>query len=121
MREGQSPTTAGAAATYGATINIFTGLFREVEDLAKKKPDAAMSKFKVAQINRLLNDVRGFLKNEPEAKYLDLLNDEALPQIADAVVVMAQYEGALMGFRERHYGYDREYGRKRWFVDQQSD
>lgn len=116
MLERLVPTTAGAAAAYEATINVFTGLFREVKDLTKKKPDAAMSNFKVTQINRLLNDVRGFLKDEPEAKYLDLLDDETLPQMADAVVVMAQYEGALMGFRERHSRYDSTYGDSRWLI-----
>jgi hypothetical protein len=115
MRGEYIPTTAEAAAAYDATINIFEGIFRELKELSKKKSDSAMSTFKVEQINRILGDIKAFLKNEPEAKYLDLLNDEQLPQIGDAVVVMAQYEGALKGFRERHYGWDGD--AHRWFVD----
>ena len=116
MKQGQVATTAAEAEAYDATINIFEGLFREIKELSKKKPDAVMSKFKVDQINRLLGDIRAFLKNEPEAKYLDLLEDETLPQVGDAVVVMAQYEGALKGFHERHYGYDSNIHEHVWFI-----
>lgn len=57
------------------------------------------------QVNRLLLDIQQFLVSSPEGKYLDLLEEEALPQASDVVVVMSQYEGALKAFRERHYGY----------------
>lgn len=116
MRAETVPTTAEAVATYDATINIFEGMFRDLKELSKKKPDATMSAFKVGQINRILGDIRAFVKDEPEAKYLDLLDDEQLPQIGDAVIVMAQYEGALKGFRERHYGWDGM--NQRWFVEE---
>ncbi|MGB8982898.1 MAG: hypothetical protein WCC12_13575 [Anaerolineales bacterium] len=104
MRDQRTPASRAAVEGYETTTHIFGALFREIKELAKKKPDASMSAFKVAQVNRLLGDMKTFLKDAPEQKYLDLLDDEALPQVADALVVMAQYEGALKGFRERHYG-----------------
>ena len=96
-------TTQEAASAYEATINVFRSLLNEIKTLSNKKPDAVMNTFKVSQINRLLNDIRDFLKDEPEVKYLDLLDDQTLPQIADAVVIMAQYEGALKGFNKRYH------------------
>ncbi len=115
MKDNLVPTTSSAVEAYESTINIFQGLFREIKELSKKKSETTMSKFKVNQINRLLSDIRDFLKKEPEAKYLDLFDDETLPQTADAVVVMAQYEGALKGFRGRHFGF---YGRGHtWIFD----
>ena len=97
------PVEAEKAIAYDSTINIFEGLFREIKEMSKKKPEATLSKFKVGQLNRLLNDLKEFLDEEPEGKYLDLFDDDSLPQMGDAVLVMAQYEAALMGFRRRHY------------------
>jgi hypothetical protein len=105
MLDKRAPTNREAVEGYETTAHIFGALFREIKELAKKKPDASMSAFKVKQVNRLLGDIKAFLKDAPEQKYLDLLDDETLPQVADALVVMAQYEGALKGFRERHYGW----------------
>lgn len=113
--ENKTPTTSEAVKAYEATINIFEALLREIKELAKKKPEAPMSAFKVTQLNRILADIKGFLKDEVEVKYLDLLDDEALPQVADALVVMAQFEGALKGFHLRHYGYNGL--QHTWFIE----
>ena len=115
MIDTPTPTSAKAAGVYDTTISVFSALLSEVRELSKKKPDAPMSKFKVNQINRILIDAQEALTKEPEIKYLDLLSDEDLPQVADAVFVMSQYEAALSSFRERHFGWD-GYSR-RWFIE----
>lgn len=89
---------------YEGLISIFDALFREVKDLSKKKPEATLSKIKVSHINRVLQDAKSVIEKEPEAKYCDLLETEALPQYGDAIIVMAQFDGALKAFRSRHYG-----------------
>jgi hypothetical protein len=35
-----------------------------------------------------------------------VLDAETLPQVADVVLVMAQYEGALKAFHDRHFGWN---------------
>ncbi len=45
------------------------------------------------------------MEGESFAKYLELLDEETLPQYSDAILVLSQHEGALQSFRERHYGY----------------
>ena len=64
-----------------------------------------MSPGKVKIINRVLNDLLTFLKAEPTGKYLEALDDQALPQMSDAVLVMVQFETALESFEQRYYRY----------------
>lgn len=92
-----------AVAVYKASNHIFEGILMEIRGLSKKKPDATMSEGKVRIVNRVLGDLKSFLENEPEGKYLDLLSDEALPQVSDAVLVMVQYETALQSFSNRYH------------------
>ncbi len=96
-------TTEESVAAYNATHNIFLGLIKEVRVLSGKKPDATLSKGKVKIINRTLVDLQKVLEPEPEYKFLDLLDDDDLPQTSDAVLVMVQYESALESFSRRYH------------------
>ena len=102
---------------YEGVINVFETVFREVKEQAKKKAEATLNASKVRMINKILEDVRAVVDDEPEAKYLELLDDDELPQMGDAVIVMAQYEGALKGFRARHYGWDPFNREQGWFIE----
>lgn len=96
-------TTQNAVDLYEATVAIFGGLIGEVRELSKKKPDASLNKGKVRIINRVLTDLQIVLEAEPEKKFLELLDDEELPQTSDAVLIMVQYESALSEFPKRYY------------------
>jgi hypothetical protein len=61
-----------------------------------------MSAGKVKIVNRILEDLLAILKDEPAGKYLELLDDEALPQMSDAVLTMVQFESALRAFSARY-------------------
>ena len=98
----ENVTTADVVAIYEASHDVFDGLLSEIRELSKKKPDATLSKNKVKLLNRVLEDIQSFLKSEPEGKYLDLLDDEELPQNSDAVLVMVQYEKSLGAFERRY-------------------
>jgi hypothetical protein len=93
------------AELYDQVRHIFDSLIQEVRELSKKKPEATLSKKKVEIINRVLTDALEILKGQPDAKYLETLDDEALPQHADAVLIMTQIEAAL----NRFYGAYTEY------------
>jgi len=84
---------------------MFAALLHEVRELSKKKPDATLSDSKVKLINNVLNDLMTFLKQEPEGKYLHILENESLPQVSDALLMMVQFDAALDAFRERYYRY----------------
>lgn len=96
-------TTEDSVAIYNATNAIFLGLLKEIRELSKKKPDAIMSSGKVSIINRVLEDLKLVLDKEPEGKFLDVLDDENLPQTSDAVLIMCQYETALKAFKNKYY------------------
>ncbi len=96
-------TTEKFVGIYKATNAIFLGLLKEIRELSKKKPDAIMSAGKVNLINKVLDDLKLILENEPEGKFLDILDDQNLPQTSDAVLMMCQYETALKSFRSKYY------------------
>jgi hypothetical protein len=98
-------TSEAAVATYKAAEPMFDGLIKEVRELSRKRPEATMNEGKVKIINRVLSDLLAILKDEPEGKYLDLLSDQSLPQVSDAVLMMVQFETALGAFKERYYRY----------------
>jgi hypothetical protein len=54
------------------------------------------------------------MKEEPENKYLDILDSELLPQYSDAILILSQYEGALKSFKQRYYGWDSFEGKNMW-------
>jgi hypothetical protein len=109
-------TTTTQVGTYEAGSEIFEGLLREVRELSKKKPEATMSPGKVKMVNRVLKDLLTFLNDEPEGKYLEVLDDDTLPQVSDAVLIMVQFETALQKFSSRYQAYVRAYDRRTWII-----
>ena len=98
-------TTEAIVRSYKASAPIFSGLLSEIRELSKKKPEATMSSGKVKIINRVLADLLLFLKDQPEGKYLEELDDKALPQVSDALLVMVQFKTALSSFNSaQHMG-----------------
>jgi hypothetical protein len=109
--------TLHQANLYDTTRSLLDALYAEMQELSKKKPEATLSESKVKLINRLLEDVRIVLKDEPEFKYLDLLVNESLPQNSDVVLILSQYKAAMESFRENYYRRDTRTNEFRWFVD----
>jgi hypothetical protein len=99
-------TTQEKVHAYEGVSDSFAHLAKEVRALGMKKPSETLSTRKVNFINRFLTDTKEFTRDEPEARYLDLLDDDALPQYSDAILILSQYEGALTGFRTRYLVWD---------------
>lgn len=116
----QPETTTAKVETYRAARGVFSGLLSEMRELSKKKADATLSKGKVKILNRVLEDLNEVLGNEAEAKYLDLLDEDDLPQNSDAVLVMVQYEKALKAFVKRYQVFDREVNKSYWVTENSS-
>jgi hypothetical protein len=73
-------------------------LYKDVESLASKKQDGVMSKARVSVINKVLEEVIQFLEGHPSAKFIGLLDDQALPQNADALIMLGQFKSAMLNF-----------------------
>lgn len=116
MTEYEYVTKASVVKEYRSSGVVFEGLLKEVRELSRKKPDATMSAGKVKIVNRVLDDLVGFLRDEPEGKYLERLDDAALPQVSDAVLVMVQFETALDAFKGRYM--QRVSGKLQWVTEE---
>jgi hypothetical protein len=109
-------TTAAQVEAYEASSGIFEGLLKEIRELSKKKSEATTSAGKVKIINRVLKDLLSFLRDEPEGKYLDELDDVALPQVSDVLLTMVQFETALDNFKSRYHRYVAGVGGHVWIT-----
>jgi len=98
-------TTQDKADAYDNVAPVFESVYEEIQELCKKKPEATLNKAKIALINRILTDAKQLLEGMPVTKYLELLDEDALPQYSDVVLVLAQYNAGLDQFRRRHHGY----------------
>jgi hypothetical protein len=103
VKEFEYVTTDAAVETYESAIGVFMALLHEVRLLSRKKPDATLSASKVKLINIVLGDLLTILKGEPQAKYLQILDNEELPQVSDALMMMVQFEAGMDAFRGRYF------------------
>jgi hypothetical protein len=106
--------TEQQADTFDATQPLLKAMGNDLRKFALKKPDASLSKQKVAFVNRLLTDLRELLANEPSIKYLDLLTDEDLPQYSDVVLIISQYDAAMTAFSLRYTRLSYETKKREW-------
>jgi hypothetical protein len=112
----QKTTTQDKVNTYESTAPFLKSLYKEIQILSKKKPDGTLNQHKVKIINRLLSDIKTMLSGEADSKYLDLVNDEDLPQYSDVVIILSQYSAAMDKFSHRYYGWDGINNVHRWFI-----
>jgi len=108
MTDFRHVTTDAAVQTYESANGVFEALLQEVRELSRKKPDATLSTSKVKLINAVLSDLLKILESEPEGKYLQVLEDEALPQVSDALMMMVQFNAAMTAFQNRYRKYIRK-------------
>ncbi len=83
---------------------LLEAMFREFQDLTKKKPEAALNKSKVKIVNRLLTDILSILDGEPNRSYLDLFDEDDVPQNSDVVLMLGQVVAAMGRFKDRYHG-----------------
>ena len=116
VNDARQSTTQEKADAYDSFYEVFSHLYKELKAFGSKKPSETLSANKVKIINRLLQDILSLMEGEPEHKYLDLLDDESLPQYSDAILILSQYDGALKGFFAKHHGYDPELNKSTWHI-----
>lgn len=106
MAQNQARTTSTKASTHDVMTPLLAAMFEEFKDLAKKKPDAAVSKSKLVIANRLLHKIREVLADEESIEFLDLLNEDDVPQASDVTLVFSQYVAAMQAFKQKYYGWN---------------
>jgi hypothetical protein len=94
---------------YETLSPLLKGLYRDVKELAARKQDGVLAKQMIIMINRILKDLKEFLKNEPTFQYLDLLDEAMIPKNSDALVLLGQFNSAMERYYKK-YTSPEEYG-----------
>lgn len=108
--------TEEQAATYDRLVPMLEAAHREMTELSKKKQDGIVNKLKINMLNRLLGELSKIIKNDPSHAFVDMLDEETLPQNSDAVLILSQWHAALKQYKARHYGREAGTGEVRWFT-----
>lgn len=98
-------TTKEKGQDHDTTMPLLEAMYSEFKELSKKKPDSAVSKSKIKITNRLLEKVRTVLEDSTSIEFLDLLDEDDVPQVSDVTLILSQYVAAMEAFSNRHYGY----------------
>lgn len=105
--------TEGQAAAFDMVSPMVHSAHNEMSELSKKKQDGVLNELKVRHINRLLKHVQDVLEDDPSTYFLEVLDEETLPQNSDAVLILGQWIAAMEQFRTRYHRYD-GFGSHRW-------
>src|SRR6266700_5741479 len=96
-------TTARRAGLFDELMPLFVAMANEFQDADKKKPDGALNKRKVEIVNRMLKSVFEVLEDETSRRYLDLLDEDNLPQNSDVSLILGQAVAAMKSFNSKYY------------------
>lgn len=110
------PPTNEQAAAYDRYVPMLEAAHREMTELSKKKQDGVVNTLKIKMINRLLAELSKVLEDDASRGFVDMIDEESLPQNSDVVLVLSQWQAALTQYKAKHHGYDSPTGRHRWFT-----
>lgn len=96
-------TTKKQVELYNVAKPLLEAMYTEFKELSKKKPEGALSKSKIQVVNRLLETCREILKSEATLQFLDLLDEDSMPQNSDVVLMLSQYDVAMTQFKTTYY------------------
>ena len=109
-------------ADYSLLTDMLYAQRQEFGLLSKKKSDGQLNKMKIKMVNRVLEPLNELLKNEPSHKFLDILSEDDMPTNSDVVLIISQYEKALLNFKNKYFIIDKNYrdkygdARARWNI-----
>ncbi|MGI2176379.1 hypothetical protein [Shewanella ulleungensis] len=106
MKEDQQYTTNEKSSTHDTVMPLLDSMYLEFKEFSKKKPDAVVSKSKILIVNRLIMKVRVVLTDEASLEFLDLLDEDDVPQTSDVTLILSQYVAAMVEFKLRFYGWN---------------
>lgn len=114
----QKDTTLEKANLHDVVMPLLSAMHQEFKELSKKKPDSVLSLSKVQIVNRLLESCRKVLELEQSLQFLDLINEDEIPQNSDVVLMLSQYVAAMNQFKSTYHVWDGT--KNRWITSQES-
>lgn len=103
MKSKQKLPTEAQIEKFEMLEKMINSIYDEMKEFSKKKPDELLNKFKVNNINRILDPIKKILKNESTYEFIDLLDEESLPSNSDAILTIGQFKAAINEFRSKYY------------------
>jgi len=103
MKSKQNLPTEAQIQNFKMLDELIGSIYHEMKEFSKKKPDETLNKFKVKNVNRILEPIKEILKDEPTSEFLDLLDDETLPSNSDAILIIGQYKASMKQFHNKYY------------------
>jgi len=94
--------TRTQADEFDALTPLLTQLHKDFQELTKKKQDGGVGISRIKMVNRLLERAKVALSKEPSFSLLDTLDEQLVPQNADAMLVIGQYVAALQAVRTKY-------------------
>lgn len=94
------------ARQFDMVAPMLESAHKEMSDLSKKRQDGVLNALKVRYLNRLLTEAQAALGDDPSLAFVELLDEDELPQNSDAVLVLGQWLAAMRQFKDRHFGWD---------------
>jgi len=107
-------TEKNKAENHDTTMPLLAAMYLEFKELSKKTPSAAISKQKITIVNRLLTRMSEVLADEESIKFLDMLDEDDVPQLSDVTLMLSQYVAAMKEFKAKYYGWDGS--TQKWFL-----
>jgi hypothetical protein len=83
---------------------LLDSIYFEMKEFSKKKPDEPLNKFKVKNVNRVLEPIKNILILEPTNMFLDIMDEDSLPTNSDAILVIGQFKASMMRFQKKYKG-----------------
>lgn len=94
------------ADNHDTTMPLLMAMYLEFKELSKKSPSTAISKQKITIVNRLLTRISEVLADEESMKFLDMLDEDDVPQMSDVTLILSQYVAAMKAFKEKYNGWN---------------
>lgn len=108
--------TQEAVNQYELLSPLLSGIYVELQELSKKKPDTPLNNFKVKSINRILEPIRELLKDESMYPFLDILDIDDMPTNSDVMLILSQYIKSMKIFHDKYYGHNSHNGSYSWRI-----
>lgn len=108
--------TQAEVDTFEMLDKLLDSVYTEMKQFSNKKPDELLNKFKVKSINRILEPIKGVMRNEPTASFLDLLDEDAIPSNSDAILIISQFQASMKQFKSSYFGRADNVTSARWFT-----
>ena len=108
--------TQDAVNRYELLNPLLLGVYKELQELSKKKPDTPLNNFKIKSVNRILEPIRELLKEEDVYTFLDILDMDDVPTNSDVVLILSQYIESMNIFHSKYYSYNISSGKHEWCI-----